>query len=143
MHRTTIIGNLGADPETKYMPSGTPVTNFSVACNEKWKDKDSGEMREHTEWYRCAAFGRRAEIIGEYCRKGSQVYVEGRNRTRSYEKDGEKRYATELVVDQIQLLGGKGSGSGGQGQRQAPPPSAPPPDAGAAGGDDFDDDIPF
>jgi single-strand DNA-binding protein len=144
-HRTTIIGNLGADPEIKYLPSGGAAANFSIAVNEKWKDKQTGEQKEHTEWYRCNAYGKLAELIGEYRKKGDLVYVEGRNRTRSWETDsGEKRFMTELNVDTMRGLSGRRSAGGdtqGQGQGQGDKPGQPGP--GTPGPDDFDDDIPF
>lgn len=143
-HRTTIIGNLGADPEIKYMPSGSAAANFTVAVNEKWKDKQSGEKREHTEWYRCSAYGKLAELIGEYRKKGDLVYIEGRHRTRQYEQNGETRYITEVHVDTMRgLSGARSAGSGTQGQGQGPEQKPAQPEPGAPGPDDFDDDIPF
>lgn len=100
------IGRLGKDPEMRYMPDGKAVANFSIACGQSWKGKD-GEKQEKTEWVRCAAFGKLAEIVGQYLKKGAQVYVSGRIQTREYEKDGSKRYTTEIVVDTMQMLGGK------------------------------------
>ncbi|CAJ0806967.1 Single-stranded DNA-binding protein [Ralstonia thomasii] len=105
VNKVIIVGNLGADPETRYMPSGDAVTNIRVATTDRYKDKASGEMREATEWHRIAFFGRLAEIAGEYLKKGSQVYVEGRLKTRQWEKDGQKQYATEIVAEQMQMLG--------------------------------------
>src|SRR3972149_5791681 len=100
LNRCTFIGNLGADPETRYMPSGEAVTNIRIACSEKWKDKASGEMKEHTEWVRISFFGRLAEVAGEYLKKGSQVYVEGQMRTRKWQdKEGQDRYSTEIRAD--------------------------------------------
>ncbi|MDT9105837.1 single-stranded DNA-binding protein, partial [Escherichia coli] len=125
VNKVTIIGNLGADPETRYMPSGDAVTNIRVATTDRWKDKASGEMKESTEWHRIAFFGRLAEIAGEYLKKGSEVYVEGRLKTRQWEKDGQKQYSTEIVGEQMQMLGRKpqgdngGNQGGGQQQRQA------------------------
>jgi single-strand DNA-binding protein len=147
-HKTTIIGNIGADPEVKILPSGDAVANFSVAVNEKWKDKQTGEMREHTEWYRCSAFGRLAQMIGEFRKKGDLVFIEGRNKTRSWEtENGEKRYATDLRVDTMRGLSGSKSASGGQqGQASASQQNTPPrqpQDAGQPNPDDFNDDIPF
>lgn len=101
MNRVTIKGFLGRDPETRYMPSGDAVTNFSVATSEKWKDKASGEQKERTEWHRCSSFGRTAEVIAEYFKKGSQILLEGSLHTREYEKDGIKRYSTEIRVDRF------------------------------------------
>lgn len=119
VNKVIIVGNLGADPETRYMPSGDAVTNIRVATTDRYKDKASGEMREATEWHRIAFFGRLAEIAGEYLKKGSQVYVEGRLKTRQWEKDGQKQYSTEIVAEQMQMLGsrqgigGEGGGGGG------------------------------
>ncbi|MEF9384389.1 single-stranded DNA-binding protein [Ralstonia solanacearum species complex bacterium KE056] len=121
VNKVIIVGNLGADPETRYMPSGDAVTNIRVATTDRYKDKASGEMREATEWHRIAFFGRLAEIAGEYLKKGSQVYIEGRLKTRQWEKDGQKQYSTEIVAEQMQMLGsrqgmgGEGGGGGGGG----------------------------
>jgi single-strand DNA-binding protein len=114
VNKVIIVGNLGADPETRYMPSGDAVTNIRVATTDRYKDKASGEMREATEWHRIAFFGRLAEIAGEYLKKGSQFYVEGRLKTRQWEKDGQKQYSTEIVAEQMQMLGGR-QGMGGEG----------------------------
>ncbi|MCI0517813.1 MAG: single-stranded DNA-binding protein [Woeseiaceae bacterium] len=144
VNKVIIVGNLGNDPETRYMPSGSAVTNLSVATNESWKDKQTGEQKDRTEWHKVAMFGRLAEIAAEYLRKGSQVYIEGKLRTRKWQdKDGQDRYTTEIVADEMQMLGGRSGGSGGapamndsgdRGERSPPP---------RASGDDFDDDIPF
>ena len=137
VNKAIVVGNLGNDPETRYLPSGDAVTNISVATSESWKDKQTGEKKERTEWHKIAAFGRLAEIMAEYLRKGSQVYIEGKLRTRKWQdKDGHDRYTTEIIADQMQMLGGKPQGT--QAPRQEPPPqsSAPPQD-------DFDSDIPF
>ncbi|KKL18996.1 hypothetical protein LCGC14_2469920 [marine sediment metagenome] len=136
LNKVHLIGNLGQDPETRYMPSGGAVTNISIATTEAWKDKQTGEKKERTEWHRVAAFGRLAEIMGEYLRKGSQVYIEGKLRTRKYDKDGQTHYSTEIIADQMQMLGSR------QGQSQSAPSSQPaaPPQSNS---DDFDDDIPF
>ena len=115
VNKVIIVGNLGADPETRYMPSGDAVTNIRVATTDRYKDKASGEMKEATEWHRIAFFGRLAEIAGEYLKKGSSVYIEGRLKTRQWEKDGQKQYSTEIVADQMQMLGGRSEGGGGQG----------------------------
>ena len=155
INKVIIIGNLGRDPETRYMPDGGAITNISVATTDKWKDKN-GEMQEKTEWHRVAFFGKLAEIAGEYLKKGSQVYVEGRLQTRKWQdKDGQDKYTTEIVANQMQMLGsrsgagggraemadaGEGSsGGGGGGSRPASKPAA------KSGGkfDDFEDDIPF
>ncbi|MHA6886962.1 single-stranded DNA-binding protein [Ralstonia pseudosolanacearum] len=114
VNKVIIVGNLGADPETRYMPSGDAVTNIRVATTDRYKDKASGEMREATEWHRIAFFGRLAEIAGEYLKKGSQVYIEGRLKTRQWEKDGQKQYSTEIVAEQMQMLGSR-QGMGGEG----------------------------
>lgn len=114
VNKVIIVGNLGADPETRYMPSGDAVTNIRVATTDRYKDKASGEMKEATEWHRIAFFGRLAEIAGEYLKKGSSVYIEGRLKTRQWEKDGQKQYSTEIVADQMQMLGGR-QGMGGEG----------------------------
>src|SRR6476619_74726 len=110
VNKVILIGNLGADPETRYLPSGDAVTNIRIATTENWKDK-GGEKQEHTEWHRVAFFGKTAEIAGEYLKKGSPVYVEGRIRTRKWQdKEGQDRYSTEIVADRMQLLGGRGGG---------------------------------
>ena len=111
VNKVILIGNLGADPETRYLPSGDAVTNIRIATTEAWKDK-GGEKQEHTEWHRIAFFGKQAEIAGEYLKKGSPVYVEGRIRTRKWQdKDGQDRYSTEIVADRMQLLGTRGGGA--------------------------------
>ncbi|MCH6549395.1 MAG: single-stranded DNA-binding protein [Gammaproteobacteria bacterium] len=139
VNKVIIIGNLGQDPETRYMPSGSAVTNLRVATNESWKDKQTGEQKDRTEWHRVAMFGRLAEIAAEYLRKGSQVYIEGKLRTRKWQdKDGNDRYTTEIVADEMQMLGGR-SGGGAPAMSDSPPASA----AVQPSGDDFDDDIPF
>jgi single-strand DNA-binding protein len=144
INKVIIVGNLGNDPDTKYMPSGSAVTNLSVATNESWKDKQTGEQKDRTEWHKVAMFGRLAEISAEYLRKGSQVYIEGKLRTRKWQdKQGNDRYSTEVVADEMQMLGGRtGGGAPAMG---GPPQSSPPPQGspGPSGGDDFDDDIPF
>ena len=143
VNKVIIVGNLGGDPDTKYMPSGSAVTNLTVATNESWKDKQTGEQKDRTEWHKVAMFGRLAEIAAEYLRKGSQVYIEGKLRTRKWtDKQGNDRYSTEIVADEMQMLGGRGGGAPAMG---GPPPSSAPPQGspGPAGGDDFDDDIPF
>src|SRR3954465_4763849 len=112
VNKVILVGNLGADPATKCLPSGDAVANIRLATTDRWKDKASGEMKEATEWHRIAFFGRLAQIVGEYLKKGSQVYVEGRIRTRKWQdKDGQDRYSTEIVADSMQMLGGR-SGSG-------------------------------
>ncbi len=140
INKVIIVGNLGNDPDTRYMPSGTAVTNLSVATSRSWKDKQSGEQKEHTEWHKVAMFDRLAEIAAEYLRKGSQVYIEGRLQTRKWQdKNGNDRWTTEIVANEMQMLGGR-AGSGAPAMNDAPPASAPPPKSGS---DDFDDDIPF
>ncbi|WP_274521503.1 single-stranded DNA-binding protein [Ectothiorhodospira lacustris] len=157
INKVILIGNLGNDPDVKYMPSGAAVANVSLATAERWKDKQTNDWTERTEWHRLVFFGRLAEIAGEYLRKGSQVYVEGRLQTREWEKDGIKRYTTEIVVNEMQMLGGRsGGGSGdfeggrtgghdaGDGGRPTPR-QAPAPAASSSRPmqDDFEDDIPF
>lgn len=143
VNKVIIVGNLGQDPETRYMPSGSAVTNFTVATNESWKDKQTGEQKERTEWHRVSMFNRLAEVAAEYLRKGSQVYIEGKLRTRKWQgKDGSDRYTTEIIADEMQMLGGRGGGGGFGGGDQGGDSkggSGPP----QPGPDDFDDDIPF
>jgi single-strand DNA-binding protein len=141
INKVIIVGNLGNDPDTRYMPSGSAVTNLSVATNESWKDKQTGEQKDRTEWHKVAMFGRLAEIAAEYLRKGSQVYIEGKLRTRKWQdKDGQDRYTTEIVADEMQMLGGRGGAGGGAPAMNDSSDRSPPP---RASGDDFDDDIPF
>src|SRR6266567_6640869 len=130
INKVIIIGNLGADPETRAMPSGTTVANLRVATSESWRDKQTGEQQERTEWHRVALFGRLAEIAGEYLRKGSQVYIEGSLRTRKWQdKQGNERYSTEIIGNDLQMLGGRGGGAGA-----APMGGAPESAAGAGSG---------
>jgi len=152
VNKVIIVGNLGADPETKYLPSGDAVTNIRVATTDKWKDKTSGEMKEATEWHRIAFFGRLATVAGEYLKKGSQVYVEGSLRTRKWQdKDGQDRYSTEIRGDVMQMLGRReGSGEPREPREQRVPAEsrAAEPKAAAAKKpagkfDDMEDDIPF
>ncbi|MBX3661699.1 MAG: single-stranded DNA-binding protein [Burkholderiales bacterium] len=150
VNKVILIGNLGKDPETRYLPSGDAVTNITVATTESWKDKKSGDKQEHTEWHRVSFFGRQAEVAGEYLKKGSPVYIEGRIRTRKWQdKEGQDRYSTEIVADRMQLLGsrgGGGSGGDGGGMREAPSSSGgskAPAKKSAGSFDDMDDDIPF
>jgi single-strand DNA-binding protein len=150
VNKVILIGNLGADPETRYLPSGDAVTNIRIATTENWKDK-SGDKQEHTEWHRISFFGRLAEIAGEYLKKGSPVYIEGRIRTRKWQdKEGQDKYSTEIVADRMQLLGGRGGGGegGGGGMREAPAgggggSKAPAKKSSGGSFDDMDDDIPF
>ena len=143
INKAIIVGNLGKDPETRYTPSGTAIASFSVATSESWKDKQTGEKQERTEWHRIEAFGKLAEIIGEYLKKGSQVYIEGKLRTDEYEKDGIKRYSTKIIADEMQMLGSKEGGASDRSEqpRQQPQANRQPPRPAP---DDFDDDeIPF
>jgi single-strand DNA-binding protein len=154
INKVILIGHLGADPETRAMPSGMTVANLRLATTESWKDKQSGEQQERTEWHNVALFGRLGEIAAEYLRKGSQVYIEGRLRTRKWQdKEGRDRYTTEIVGNEMQMLGGGGGGwggggGGGGGYADAPARAETPDHAGAGAGagassGDFDDDIPF
>jgi single-strand DNA-binding protein len=147
VNKVILIGNLGRDPETKYLPSGGAVTNIAIATSESWKDKTTGQQQERTEWHRVVFFNKLAEIAGEYLKKGSKVYIEGALRTRQYDKDGQKHYATEIIADQMQMLDSRGAGGGESHQarqedRPAPAPMAPQP-AATNRAADFDDDIPF
>lgn len=152
------IGNLGKDPEVRYLPNGDAVANITIACSDKWKDKQTGEVREHTEWVKISFFGKLAEIAGQYLLKGSQVYIEGKLQTRKYtDKDGVEKYTTEIKADTLQMLGSKGGNSEGQAPRQqgsAPRQAAPqqrqqpqqrqaPQQYAADGFSDMDSDIPF
>ena len=149
VNKVIIVGNLGRDPEIKTFPSGDKVANVTIATTDRWKDKQTGEMKEATEWHRVVFNGKLADVVGQYLRKGSQVYVEGSLKTRSWEKDGVKQYATEIRADQMQMLGskaGNGDAGGAPAQRAAAPAAARAPAAAprAAGGfDDMDDGIPF
>jgi single-strand DNA-binding protein len=145
LNKVQIIGNLGRDPETKYMPSGDAMTTLAIATSENWKDKNTGEKKESTEWHRVTAFGKLAEIMGEYLKKGSKVYIEGSLRSRKYtDKDGVEKYATDIRADNMIMLDGK------QGD-QSQAPSAPAPRQAAPAQQqrpspnfsDMDDDIPF
>lgn len=141
INKVILVGNLGADPETRYMPSGSAVTNLSVATSEQWKDKQSGEQKERTEWHKVAMFNRLAEIAAEYLRKGSQVYIEGKLRTRKWQdRDGKDRWTTEIIADEMQMLGGRGGGGGSAPMSSGSGTSSAPPQPPA---DEFDDDIPF
>lgn len=151
LNQAQIIGYLGKDPEVRYLPSGDAVANFSIATTEKWKDKQTGEMKEATEWHRINTFGKLAEIVGQYLHKGSLVFVQGKITTRKWtDKDGIERFSTEIKADTLKMLGGRESSEGGQGQpqRQAAPqrqqrPAAAPQQSQGSGFDDMDDDIPF
>ncbi|KIU51156.1 MULTISPECIES: single-stranded DNA-binding protein [Pseudomonas] len=167
VNKVILVGTCGQDPEVRHLPNGNAVTNLSLATSEQWTDKQTGQKVERTEWHRVSMFGKVAEIAGEYLRKGSQVYIEGKLQTREWEKDGIKRYTTEIIVDMqgtMQLLGGRpqnqdGSQQGGNNYNQAPRQQAPqqrpqqapqqrpapqqPAPQPAADFDSFDDDIPF
>ena len=144
INKVIIVGNLGGDPETRYMPSGSAVTNLTVATNESWKDKQTGEQKDRTEWHKVAMFNRLAEIAAEYLRKGSQVYIEGKLRTRKWQdKNGQDRWTTEIIADEMQMLGGRGGSGGGSAPMSSGEDSGPPSTPPQAGPDDFDDDIPF
>jgi single-strand DNA-binding protein len=151
VNKVILVGNLGNDPDMRYTAGGAAVANISIATAESWKDKNTGEQQERTEWHRVVFFGRLAEIVGEYLRKGSQVYVEGRLQTRKWtNKEGHDQYTTEIVANEMQMLGSRSAGSSNY--DSAPQPqqnSAPAPQSQAApassstSADDFDDDIPF
>jgi single-strand DNA-binding protein len=158
VNKVIIVGNLGADPETRAMPSGSTVANLRIATTENWKDRQTGEQQERTEWHRVVLFGRLGEVAAEYLRKGSQVYIEGSLRTRKWtDKQGTERYSTEIVGNDMQMLGGRGGGGGGGaggGERSSGGGGRPPreegdyaepsaPSGGGSRSDDFDDDIPF
>ncbi len=173
VNKVILVGNLGADPEVRYLPSGDAIANIRLATTDRYKDKASGEMKEATEWHRVAFFGRLAEIVNEYLKKGSAVYIEGRLRTRKWQgQDGQDRYSTEIVADQMQMLGGRGGAGGGAGmgddgggysrepvERSGGRPAGGGARAGGGGGtsggssrpsapaggglDEMDDDIPF
>ncbi len=171
INKVILVGNLGQDPEVKYMPSGGAVTNISIATTDTWKDKATGEKKENTEWHRVVFFNRLAEIVGEYLRKGSQVYIEGNLRTRKWQdQNGVDKYTTEIVAREMQMLGGKAGGSsdfapsqqsqqqpqqaqqqggggyqqqGGGASQQSAPQQSPQQSAAPQNFDNFDDDIPF
>ncbi|HEX8787464.1 MAG TPA: single-stranded DNA-binding protein [Telluria sp.] len=160
VNKVIIVGNLGRDPEIRYMPSGDAIANIAVATSYRSKDRNSGEQKELTEWHRISFFGRLAEIVGQYLKKGSSVYVEGRLQTRKYtDKDGIERYATDIIAENMQMLGGRQGMGGGDSYsaddsydappsrpapRQAPPaPAARPQPKPAPNFSDMDDDIPF
>ncbi|MEG1079338.1 MAG: single-stranded DNA-binding protein [Pseudomonas sp.] len=168
VNKVILVGNVGGDPETRYLPNGNAVTNITLATTDSWKDKQTGQQQDRTEWHRVVFFGKLAEIAGEYLRKGGQCYIEGRLQTREWEKDGIKRYTTEIIVDingTMQLLGGRPQNQdgsqpqgGGNNYNQAPRQQAPRPQQSAPQQrpapqqaapqpapdfDSFDDDIPF
>ena len=141
VNKVTLVGNLGKDPETRYTQDGNAVCNFSVATSEEWRDKNTGEKREKTEWHRIVTFRKLAEICSEYLVKGQQVYIQGKLQTRSWEADGVTKYTTEIVADEMLMLGGgKGQGQKGDSGGGQAPPGDPAPSPGS---NDFDDDIPF
>ncbi len=143
INKVILIGNLGNDPEVRYMPNGGAVANISVATTEQWKDRQTGEQQERTEWHRVVLYRGLAEIAGEYLRKGSKVYIEGRLQTRKWQdQSGNDRYTTEVIANDMQMLDSRGSGGSGAGQ-QPPAQGQPGPQGGAGNVDDFDDDIPF
>lgn len=141
INKAIIVGTVGKDPEIKYTQSGSAVANVSVATNESWKDKNTGQQVEKTEWHRIVIFGKLAEIAGEYLKKGQQVYFEGKIQTRKWQgQDGQDRYTTEIVANEMQMLGGLPDS---QARQPAPPPSGKVPDKYAQPNDDKFDDIPF
>jgi len=144
INKVILVGNLGKDPEVRYMANGGAVCNVTLATSESWKDKQTGEKKEKTEWHTIVFYRRLAEIAGEYLRKGSQVYIEGKLQTRKWQdKNGNDRYTTEIIANEMQMLGGRGGSASADfgGASSAAP--APAPVSAAAGGEDFDDDIPF
>lgn len=145
VNKVIIVGNLGADPEVRYMPSGSAVTNIRVATSEGWKDKQSGETQERTEWHRIVFFNRLAEIASEYLRKGSKVYIEGSLRTNKWQdQSGNERYTTEIIANTMQMLDSKGGNAGGMYDNQSSASeSSPMPVSEPAMTADYDDDIPF
>lgn len=118
INKVILVGNLGNDPETRYLPDGNAVTNISIATSESWKDKNTGQQNDRTEWHRVVFFRRLAEVAGEYLKKGSKVYIEGKLRTRQWEKEGQKHYSTEIVADEMQMLDSRGDNMGGGGYNQ-------------------------
>tara|TARA_B110000495_G_C22919760_1_gene537333 strand:- start:174 stop:641 length:468 start_codon:yes stop_codon:yes gene_type:complete len=150
INKVILVGNVGQDPETRYMPNGNAVTNISIATSETWKDKNTGEQQERTEWHRVTFYQRLAEIVAEYVKKGSKLYVEGRLQTRSWEQDGVKKYATDIIANEMQMLDSRGGSSDNYSPSQSQStPSAPPSknetptQQAPADMDSFDDDIPF
>lgn len=148
VNKVILIGNLGADPEVRYTASGAAVANARIATSETWKDKQTGERQDRTEWHNVVFFQRRAEIVGEYLKKGSKIYVEGRLQTRKWQdKSGNDRYTTEVVADEMRMLDSRGGGGGRDNFDQSPPPQRQGGQGGGQGappaGEDFDDDIPF
>jgi len=141
VNRVFLIGNLGKDPETRFMPDGKPVANITMATSETWKDRNTGEKQEKTEWHKVSFFGPVAEIVGKYLRKGSKIYIEGKLQTRKWQdKDGADRYTTEIVANEMKMLDGKPSDGGYQSPAGTNGPRSPRP---AAATDDMDDPLPF
>ena len=153
VNKVILVGNLGQDPEVKYMPNGNAVANISIATSETWKDRDSGEKREKTEWHRVVMFRKLAEIVGQYLKKGSKVYIEGKLQTRKWQdKNGQDRYTTEIIADQMQMLDARGGGETGFSNQPKSQPGGPKPagtggsspgNQGSGASDPFEDDIPF
>lgn len=153
LNKVMLIGRLGADPEVRYMPSGDAITTIRLATSRRWRDRNTNERKEETEWHRVVFFGGLAKIAGEYLKKGSQAYVEGRIRTQKWQgQDGQDRYTTEIVADEMHMLDTRSGGTANYGDNNTPPassyenrPSAPAagPQSAPASFDDFDDDIPF
>ncbi len=145
VNKVILVGNLGRDPEVRYSPNGQAVANVTLATSESWKDKNTGEKQEKTEWHRIVFFGRLAEIVGEYLKKGAQIYVEGRLQTRKWQdKDGKDRYTTEIVANDMQMLGSRsGAGQPSDNLNQDQPPASQGTKNAPATAGDFDDDIPF
>jgi len=152
VNKVILVGNVGNDPEVRYMPNGNAVANLSVATSDSWKDRNTGDQQERTEWHRVVFFNRLAEIVEQYVKKGTKLYLEGRLQTRSWEQDGAKRYSTEIVANEMQMLDSRGAGGVNQEfGDQAPPPAAPSQDSekgstqqpSSSNFDNFDDDIPF
>ena len=146
VNKVILVGNVGNDPEVRYMPNGNAVANVSVATSETWKDKNTGDQQEKTEWHRVVFFNRLAEIVEQYVKKGTKLYIEGRLQTRSWEQDGSKRYTTEIVANEMQMLDSRGAGQDSN-FGQSAPQSQPQPSGGGQSAppsfDNFDDDIPF
>ena len=150
INKVILVGNLGRDPEVRYTPSGAAVANIAVATSESWKDKQTGEQQERTEWHRVVMFNRLGEIAGEYLKKGSKVYIEGKLQTRKWQDNsGQDRYTTEIVANEMQMLDSRGGGGSNEFDQSAPPPRAAASSQADASAtpkgafDDFDDDIPF
>lgn len=151
VNKVILVGNVGNDPEVRYMPNGNAVANISIATSDSWKDRNTGEQQERTEWHRVVFFNRLAEIVEQYVKKGTKLYLEGRLQTRSYEQDGVKKYSTEIVANEMQMLDSRGAaGPNQEFGDQSNAPSSPPQDSAqnsdqqaSANFDNFDDDIPF